>query len=444
LTRSGPAPLDEPGTRGGAAGGDRALRGGEALRLVAYLPHHNDGASTHSYACLSLCEHMQGEDLAVKLHVPTADAAGRRRFVREAVPGALKGVAYRLDPTARLVRALARRRFRRALRGADVAYLWAATPEAVYADVREAGVPLVVERVNCHRATSRAILEDAFRRAGIPPAHGITEESLAEERRKLAMADWIFAPSPLVRRSLLEEGIPEERILSVGYGWSPRRVALQRPPRAAGATPAFLFLGTVCVRKGAHLLLDAWAAAGGPGRLEICGPVLPEISTLAAHHLARPDVATPGPVAPFARAIGDAEVFAFPTLEEGSSLAVLEAMASGLAILTTPMGAGEIVRDGVEGIVLDPFDREAWVAALRRLASEPSLRARLGEAAELRARQFTWAKVGAKRRELIARALRLRPGRRSAEHEAARRLPEQPLHDPRGEDRPAEPDGEQR
>lgn len=378
------------------------------MRLAAYLPQYCDGATTHSYACLSVCEHMRGAGLEVELHVPASAAAGRRTFVRAAIPGWLRSAYYRADRRGRLAATLSARRFRSALRDADVAYLWAGTPESVYREVKAAGVPLVVERVNCHRATSIPILEEAYRRAGLRTTLHITEASLAEERRKLTMADWIFAPSPPVRRSLLDDGIPDERILPVSYGWSPHRIEQGPLSRTGASPPVFLFVGTVCVRKGAHLLLEAWADAGVTGRLKVCGPVLPEIRAAAGGLLDRPGVSTPGPMRPFSRAAAGAEVFVFPTLEEGSSLAVLEAMASGLALLTTPMGAGEIVRHGQEGFVLEPYDRPAWVSALRELASNAALRARMGAAARARAQKYTWQAAGANRRRLLLEALRRR------------------------------------
>lgn len=378
------------------------------IRLVAFLSQYCDGSSTHSYACLSLCEHMRGEGLDVELHVPAAAGAGRRPFVHGVVPGWLRSIYYRADKKGRAARLLAARQFERALRGADAAYVWASTPEPVFEGVKAAGVPLVVERVNCHRATAIPILDEAYRRAGLPAAHGISQDSLAEERRKLAMADYIFAPSPPVRKSLIDDGIPEDRILSVSYGWAPHRVEGTRPPRDASTPPVFLFVGTVCIRKGAHLLLEAWAEAGAAGRLDICGPIRPEIRAVAGRLLEAPGVRTPGTVRPFSRAAAAADVFVFPTLEEGSSLAVLEAMATGLAMLTTPMGAGEIIRHGQEGLVLDPYDRAAWADALRLLGSDAALRKRLGEAARRRAEEYTWQQAGATRRRLLLDALQRR------------------------------------
>jgi len=369
-------------------------------RIAAYFPHHFNARGTGSYTCLSLCENMRGDGLELELHVPASDPDGRRAFTRDALPRYLKPLAYSLDPQATLARRLLRRQFRRALAGADLAYLWAATPEHIYEDVKQAGRPLCVERINCHRLTAVPILDEAYRRAGIAPAHGITDASVAEEQRKLAAADWIFAPSPFVRRSLIAAGIPAGKVLSTSYGWSPQRSGAPRRERAAKAS-VFLFVGTVCIRKGAHLLAEAWAQAAVPGQLEFCGQLLPEIERVSRTHLARPDVRLRGQVTPISSAYAAADVFVFPTLEEGSPLVVMEAMAQGLPVLTSPMGAGEILRDGIEGLVLDPYDRDGWVGAIRQLATDSALRERLGDAARRRAQDFTWDKVGARRRELL-------------------------------------------
>jgi glycosyltransferase involved in cell wall biosynthesis len=376
-------------------------------RLIGVFPIHNSGG-WNAHTCVSLCEHMLAAELSVELLAPSSDPRGRRSFTRDAVPRWLKGVVYRLDSKGDIARVMLRRRFRRALGGADVVYFWAGVHEDFYADVRAAGVPLCIERINCHRETARPILEEAYRRMGIAPATGISDADIAEERRKLAAADWIFAPSPMVHRSLLDAGVPAAKILASSYGCSPERVAAVPHAPYSSAPLTVLFVGNFILRKGIHLLLDAWSGAGIDGRLVLCGPVYPEVRKIAGHHFARSDVVMRGYVNDLAPSFAESDIFAFPTLEEGSPLVIYEAMAHGLAILTTPAGSGGVVRDGIEGLVLDPYDRLGWIAALKRLASDRGLRARLGAAARERAYEFTWAKVGARRREMLLAALAAR------------------------------------
>ena len=100
-----------------------------------------------------------------------------------------------------------------------------------------------------------------------------------------------------------------------------------------------------------------------------------------------------------------ADIFAIASLEEGSPLVTYEAMAHGLPILGSPMGAGGIVRDGVDGLVIPPYDEAAWVEALQRLASSAELREQMGNSARQRAGELTWDKVAVKRAALMLEKL---------------------------------------
>jgi 2-deoxystreptamine N-acetyl-D-glucosaminyltransferase/2-deoxystreptamine glucosyltransferase len=70
---------------------------------------------------------------------------------------------------------------------------------------------------------------------------------------------------------------------------------------------------------------------------------------------------------------------------------LFEAMASGTAIVATDSGGTpEIVRDGLEGVLVPPRNAEALAAAIRGLAEDPALRGRLGRAGVARAQaEFT-------------------------------------------------------
>jgi glycosyltransferase involved in cell wall biosynthesis len=200
-------------------------------------------------------------------------------------------------------------------------------------------------------------------------------------------------------------GVPEAKLIRSSYGWSPRRFDNRPQPCPRNGPFTVLFVGSVSVRKGAHLLLDAWQRAGLEGQLILCGAIEPAIARSCAHLLARRDVVH----LPFTHDVGacyrGAHLFAFPTLEEGGPLVTYEAMAHGLPILTSPMGAGAIVRDRIEGRILHAYDADAWVDALRDAGTSPAHWARYGEAAQLRAREFTWERVAAGRGEAFAARL---------------------------------------
>jgi len=82
------------------------------------------------------------------------------------------------------------------------------------------------------------------------------------------------------------------------------------------------------------------------------------------------------------------DIFVLPSHEEGFSNALLEAMAAELAVIATAVGGNlDAVVDGESGILVRPRNPRALAAALIRLANDPALRRRLGEAARQRIAQ---------------------------------------------------------
>jgi glycosyltransferase involved in cell wall biosynthesis len=81
-------------------------------------------------------------------------------------------------------------------------------------------------------------------------------------------------------------------------------------------------------------------------------------------------------------------------LPEPFGQVVVEGMAAGLAVIASDAGGpAEVIADGVDGLLCPPGDADALAGTLRRLASDPTLRGRLGEAARVRAQDFTPARV---------------------------------------------------
>lgn len=76
----------------------------------------------------------------------------------------------------------------------------------------------------------------------------------------------------------------------------------------------------------------------------------------------------------------EADVFVLPTRREGFPMVILEAMAAGLPVIATPIGAiPDMVRDGEEGLIVPSRDAAALTAALGRLLRDAGLRERMGE-----------------------------------------------------------------
>lgn len=104
-----------------------------------------------------------------------------------------------------------------------------------------------------------------------------------------------------------------------------------------------------------------------------------------------------------ARLLAAADIFALPSHFEGLPMSVIEAMLTGLPVVATDIrGPREQVVDGATGLLVPPFAVAPLAAALGRLAADPLLRTRMGEAGRERAlERYTEVKVVARTLDLL-------------------------------------------
>ncbi|MBV9287271.1 MAG: glycosyltransferase family 4 protein, partial [Hyphomicrobiales bacterium] len=183
-------------------------------------------------------------------------------------------------------------------------------------------------------------------------------------------------------------------------------------PDADGTT--FLFVGYICVGKGAHLLLQYWAKSGIKGRLVLVGKIEPAIASAYREYLGRPDVKIMEYTRHIAPIYRSADVFVFPSLAEGGPQVTTEAAGCQLPLIASPMGAARTAVHGVTGFVVDSLDERGWIEAMRTLARDPDFRRRAGSAAFQRAQRFTWEQVGAGRESVFCEIAEERCGLRLA------------------------------
>ncbi|MFO7546972.1 MAG: glycosyltransferase family 4 protein [Trueperaceae bacterium] len=190
-----------------------------------------------------------------------------------------------------------------------------------------------------------------------------------------------FAPSPVVRRTVRTRmgvglDVPvavycgriasEKRVLELAREWTAMRPSA--PPRALGADR------------------DAGAgeAAGPEAELWVVGdgPLLDEVRRAAA-----PSVRIFGPVDRVEEVLAAADLFVLPSDTEGLSNAMLEAMASGLPVVATAVGAAvELLADGRSGVLVQVGDIDGVLEAISGLFGRPGDRHELGTAGRERVR----------------------------------------------------------
>ena len=218
----------------------------------------------------------------------------------------------------------------------------------------------------------------------------------------------IVTVSNSARRDLLRlHGVSPDRVSVVHEAASPafqpiRDRALLEAARARYALPDrfILYVGTIEPRKNLTRLAEAFAharRAGIPHHLVCAGPYGWASRDLTGHieRLGIRDAVHFTGYVPFEDlpAIYNlGEFFVFPSLYEGFGLPVVEAMASGIPVLTSNTSSlGEIAGDAAETV--DPTDTEAMADAIRRLATDADRRRHFAERGAERARAFSWTRT---------------------------------------------------
>ena len=198
--------------------------------------------------------------------------------------------------------------------------------------------------------------------------------------------------------------IPPERIRVVPNGVDhivagPEEVARALSHHGLAGQPYVLWVGSLEPRKNVGTLISAFSRLssprdGPPHHLVLVGPPgwlgggdidTAEVARLGdrMHSLGRVDDAT------LRSLYAGADLFAFPSRDEGFGLPVLEAMVQNTAVVCSDVPALAEVAAGAARLVA-PGDVDAWAAALEDLLGHPESRREMAEAGERRAADFSW------------------------------------------------------
>jgi glycosyltransferase involved in cell wall biosynthesis len=225
--------------------------------------------------------------------------------------------------------------------------------------------------------------------AALPDLDQLPAEYVERLDAECALADRILVGSSFVRQSFVAMGFDARKLAVVPYGVDTARFAPRQTPRRDG-TFRVLFVGQIGQRKGMSYLFQGYKLFRRPdSELHLVGNFVASRQVYSRYtDLYRYTANVPHDRLPVL--LQDADVFVFPSLIEGMPLVVLEAMACGVPVITTTHGAGDILRDGVDGFFVPIRDAEAIAMRLEQLYQDRTLRESMGRNARDQALRHTW------------------------------------------------------
>ncbi len=217
-------------------------------------------------------------------------------------------------------------------------------------------------------------------------------------RTNFNAADYALAPSRLVQQDMLQHGVRRVGLWRRGVNaekFHPKRANAEMRRRLSGGHPEdtiLLYVGRISVEKKIEQLRAVLDHVPGT-RLAIVG----DGPTYLKQELARHFEGVPVTFMGYLRgeelwsAFASSDIFVFPSAMESFGLVLIEAMASGLPVVTSRVGgADEIVQSGVNGYVFKVGDTRGMVDGVRAILSSPTKRHIMGRNARLFAETQSW------------------------------------------------------
>lgn len=242
---------------------------------------------------------------------------------------------------------------------------------------------------------------DGLKTVGLTPASRLFRALLAVRNWVLRRSDWFVAITPGIAEELRRQGVDGNAICCVANAvdtvrfhpaQNGERPSLRRRLGLPDKEVIVTYTGRLVSYKGLPLLMrvaerlqqeydDVGFVLIGSGGLDIHNCEGELRAYVSAHHLGT-SIHFAGEVPNVHEYLQASDIFVLPTEEDAFPLALVEAMACGLPVISTPVGGiGQIVTSGENGLLVKPGDFQQLYDALRDLTTNPSRSAALGAAA---------------------------------------------------------------
>jgi len=300
------------------------------------------------------------------------------------------------------------RRASHKLDNADIITGWSFSFLLTLREAKSKGMITIVERGSSHIIHQMNILREEYERHGIEQklAHpALIEKELLEYEE----ADYISIPSYFVKRTFLEQGIPEKKLIHVPYG-----VHIDEFKQTAKEDDIFriIYVGSMTLQKGVHYLLQAFFELYLPNsELWLVGSMSSEM----AFFLKKFDngkVFYKGHQSQkvLYKYYSQSSVFIINSIQDGFGMVIPQAMACGLPVIcTTNTGGEDIVRDGKDGFIIPIRDVEAVKDKILYFYENSEICKAMGHSAKERVGSgFTWDDYGDKMIEAYKQCIKNR------------------------------------
>jgi alpha-maltose-1-phosphate synthase len=214
------------------------------------------------------------------------------------------------------------------------------------------------------------------------------------------LADKIVVASSYTKDTLIQQNVPEEKIVVNPYGTELQKFYPNNNPNYS--TVKFLFVGAVSALKGLPVLLEAWKKIDTTkAELIIVGPVNAEVKKLVEKGK---NIKVVGSLAKeeLPEVYRSAHVFVFPSFSDGFGQVILEALACGLPVITTEnTGGKDLITNNEQGFIIEPGNSKSLVETMNYFIDNRGEIDRMSTNSRERALEFSWDNYGNRWEDII-------------------------------------------
>lgn len=266
---------------------------------------------------------------------------------------------------------------------------------------KKMGMAAVLDHGSAHIKYHDKILKEERDAWNVPlgkmrMAHpGIVEKEIKEYEE----ADYVFIPSSFVKKTFLEAGIPEKKIIMVPYGVNLEEF---KPGEKKDDVFRVVYAGGMTLQKGVHYLLQAFSELNLPNsELVLIGGTSEEIKPFFEKYEGKFKYIPPVPQSELAGHYAQSSVFVLNSIQDGFGMVIIQAMACGLPVIATEnTGGPDIIENGKQGFVIPIRDVKALKEKLAYLRENQEEAEKMGESAMKKVSSgFSWGDYGSRMTE---------------------------------------------
>ena len=267
------------------------------------------------------------------------------------------------------------------------------------------GMKTFVFATSAHVDYVQKLMDEEYGKFGLKYNNPGVLPFIKSNRESYLEADMIFPRSDYNKRSLIESGVPKERIYDIPLGVF-TDLRKFKPKKRKDSVFRAVFVGQVSFAKGVHYLLEAWRSLGiDNAELILCGGVEPLFKDTFSEYFSDSSIRFEGHVDPLPF-LQKSDVFCFPSLSEGSPQAIVEAMACGLPVIATE-NSGSIARDKKDGFIVPIRDSKSLAKRIKFFYDRPEKAREMGRSGMKEAKKWSIDRYAKRTADILEDAYKL-------------------------------------